>query len=160
MADNKLIFQFKWLNWIFHRWFLDWSQLFCRLAFRSRNPADGKCSFFLPVHSPVLLTPGASSQLDVTQNSLRYHVSIKSFPLLPMVSYLPLLQRGRERLFEYVMRTALRHRGRGPMTVWFVWIFSVSRQDETNGSSGYSNFNPTAQLYQKVNSPTYCYIRY
>lgn len=56
-----------------------------------------------------------------------------------MVRYLPLLQRGRERRFEYVIRTALRHRGRGPISVWFVWIFIHGLVEETNGSSAFSN---------------------
>lgn len=41
-------------------------------VFALRSPAaDGKCSSFLPGKGPVLLTPGASSHLDVTQKSLR-----------------------------------------------------------------------------------------
>lgn len=64
---------------------MGWSQIFRRPAFRSRSPADDKSSLFLPAKDPVLLTPGASSQFRVTQKSLREHVSIQTFPLVPMV---------------------------------------------------------------------------
>lgn len=72
MADSKLIFQFKWPNWISTASFC-WTRL--KSCFFSvpvpKQMASAPFFLLLPVKGPVLLTPGASSQLDVTQKSWR-----------------------------------------------------------------------------------------
>lgn len=68
-------FNLKRANWIFRRWFLDWSQLFffCRLCVFvfPPPPPEERSVFFRVKRFPVLLTPGAESPSDVTGKSSR-----------------------------------------------------------------------------------------
>lgn len=120
MADNKLIFQCKWLCWIFHRLFLG-PGLNSVASLALSFPFPGRWQVLLFLISGKRPCPPHAGSLVPVKMLLKSHfanmLGYEVFPLLPMVRYLPLLQRGRERLSEYAMRTALRHRGRGPISV-------------------------------------------
>lgn len=88
MADNKLIFQSSWVKLEFSTADSCCLELVSTLSLSSRLAcppgAVCVCFFFFFYLSPVLHTPGASSQLKVTQKSLRSDNSVKnSVPAAP-----------------------------------------------------------------------------
>lgn len=104
MADNKLIFQFKWLNLIFHRWLLDCSQLFCRLDFRSRQTASvpffSLCKGPCPPHAGSLVPDRCYTKvMALTCQFLK----VCPAPYGPLSAFIA-AQQSRQSLIEYEIR--------------------------------------------------------
>ena len=123
----------------------DWSQLLASPPLRSRSPGRWQqllgCRLEGPC--PVLLTPGASSQSDVSLQSLRGHVSMKSSPHGPLSAFNAADQ---HRLLGYGMRTPLRHWARRPISVRCAWMLIQSQTVQINSS------DPPQEIFVHISS--------